>query len=473
MYSECASLTDGIQEREFPKIVLHSYPPSVGRDVVRSILCPLVELLKSRGEPSEGDIVPPSPLQTREEVEWTMEVVGYGLSLPLAYSDLITSCIDVYEDWLTALSTPRQSVPTPIIADPGYYAQIIFNHFYQLFIPRTKFPELSVAPSSSSTDPHQSQFSLCRRVLQITHSILMKPCDKLSQGTWEAISKHLLTVADVLLSPPLDLYHSNLAFLLSSQLIHVLFEAWLRACTTFFPAPHLWKSLRELCLRWRHHHCLAQQWSKLIYSLTLQVVRHLYSPHYLDHLQGKLEEDVDYALILQAAPSDSLVQCWFRMLHTLGNPVELSYAATFTSLPAFQKTATESGDQLSALAPDLPLIFHEAMRGLARLVFLFLGQELSEGSTPYTLLPTRHSPHGLRRRDSRENREKGNVSVGSGKLPSVCSSGTAAHTPLHAPFRWCHSAAEAQCHVVRPLSKDPSVVRVSAYPPHSSPPHRY
>lgn len=411
MYSECASLTDRIQEREFPNIVLHSYPSSVGRDVVRSLLTPLGDLLKSRGELSEGDVLPSSPLQTREQVEWTMEVVGYGLCLPLADKQLITGCIDVYEDWLSALSIPNHSVPAPVIADPGYYARIIFNHFYQLFMPRENSSDPPVPLSSSSKDPQHTQFELCERVLQITHLILMDHSDKLSESTWEAISKHLLTVADVLLSPPLDPYCSNLASMLSSQLIHVLFEAWLRACTSFFPAPHLWKSLRELCLHWRHHHCLAEQWSKLTYSLTFKVVCHLFSPRYLDHLQQEMEEDPDFSLILQSVPSSSLVQCWFRMLHTLGNPVDLAYITTFSSLPAFQKVATESGDQFSALTPDLPLIFYEAMKGVARLVYLFLGQEPQkrvellpsvDNSSPATPILPRPSPLALNRRNSHD-----------------------------------------------------------------------
>ena len=419
MYSECASLTDDIQKRALPRMVLRSYPPAVGRDVVRSVLCPLEDLLKTRGESSEGGIVPGSPLQTREEVEWTMEVVGYGLFLPLSDHSLITSCIDVYEDWLTALSVPSPSVPAPILADPGHYTQTIFSHLYQLFLPRGTPSQLPMPPSAGE-DVH---FDLCHRVLNITQSVLMKPCCKLSEATWEAISKHLLTVADALLSPPLPPSSSSLASRLSNQLIHVLFEAWLRACTAFFPAPHLWKSLRELCLRWRHHRCLASQWSKLMYSLTLQVVVHLYSPRYLAHLHSHLQEDAEFSEILQSVPPDSLVQCWYRMLHTLGNPVQLAYLTTFTSLPAFQKTVS---DPMDHLVPDLPLIFQEAMSGLARLVYLFLGQEQqreephppSEGSVPPTPPLVRPSSQGLQRKNSRENRSTASSSSSSKLLSS-------------------------------------------------------
>ena len=89
---------------------------------------------------------------------------------------------------------PHHTVPAPIVDDPGHYTRIIFNHFYQLFMPRENSSEPSIPPSASPTDP---QFELCQRVLQITHSILMEPCETLSEATWEAISKQLLTVADV------------------------------------------------------------------------------------------------------------------------------------------------------------------------------------------------------------------------------------------------------------------------------------
>ena len=107
MYSECASLTDTIQECVLPKIVLSSFPESVGRDVVRSVLPPLA----GRGSEEEDS----GRLQTREEVEWTMQVLGYGLQLPLSEHELVNSCVAVYEEWLSAFSSsPSPSVPARV-----------------------------------------------------------------------------------------------------------------------------------------------------------------------------------------------------------------------------------------------------------------------------------------------------------------------------------------------------------------------
>ena len=413
MYSECASLMESIQERVLPKIVLNSYPPSVGREVVRNVLPPLAR------EPATGEGEESSPLQTREEVEWTMEVLGYGLQLPLSDHGLVSSCIAVYEDWLSAFSSsPSPSVPAPVVKDPNHYCLVVLTHLYQLFVPREAEQRIEGALLDL-------QVAMCQRVLTVTKSLLMGSGKMLAAATCEAVCRHLLSVADLLLSPPLDPFSpaSSLASRLSNQLIHVLFTAWLRTCTAFFPAPHLWRSLRELCLRWRHHFCLAEQWSSLMFSLTLRVVRLLYSPSYLAHLQPHLQEDREFSEILSSVPQDSLVQCWFRMLHTLGNPVELSSPSTFSSLPLFQKTASESGDHLTASALGLPHIFHAALQGVARLVYLFLGLEPqselprppSEGSVILsTSLSVRPSPVGLRRKGSREYRDKNSTSGGSG-----------------------------------------------------------
>lgn len=66
-----------------------------------------------------------------------MEVICFGLSLPLIEHESIKDCVNVYCEWLTALSpTPKICVPKPILDDPNLYCQKIISHFYYLFIPR-------------------------------------------------------------------------------------------------------------------------------------------------------------------------------------------------------------------------------------------------------------------------------------------------------------------------------------------------
>lgn len=69
------------------------------------------------------------------QVKWTMEVLCYGLTLP-PDSETVKLCVDVYTDWMTALSSPRGSIPQPILKEPNLYVQTILKHLYNLFLTR-------------------------------------------------------------------------------------------------------------------------------------------------------------------------------------------------------------------------------------------------------------------------------------------------------------------------------------------------
>ncbi len=396
MYSESVSLTEDIQDGSVEGNVLQTYPNVVGREVVQSVLRPLCEQV-------EGVSDEPSPLTTPVQVEWTMQVVGYGFTLPLQDRALIAQCISVYESWLSALNVDKRSIPSPVRAQPDRYAQIIFGQFCDLFVPRTRLMD------GVYLEEHAV---LCKRVTKVTQAIVRNKSVSLSRDAWNALVLYLLRVSDMLLSPPVT--PASLGSLLCEDLVGVLFEAWLRACIDCFPAPNLWKSLRELCCKWRHHRSLVEQWNRLMYALTYHVISLLYTPKYLLGLTSLPERDLYYRQLPTDMSNDALVQCWFRMLHTLGNPVELAYPSKIASLPAFQKALSDAEKPPQRLSTftycfsDLPGIFLECMRGVSTLVYLFLGQELpkEEPLPAESSLPsTPHPSPGPRRRDSRDGKE--------------------------------------------------------------------
>ena len=132
MYSEWASLSTLIQQgSEDSQSVLEKFSPGVGREVALSIVR---QLASSLGIAHAAE---PSPLNTDREIQWCMEVICFGLSLPLTEHDTVRDCVNVYCEWLSALySSSKISVPRPIIEDSNFYARKIISHFHNLFVPR-------------------------------------------------------------------------------------------------------------------------------------------------------------------------------------------------------------------------------------------------------------------------------------------------------------------------------------------------
>lgn len=333
MYSEWSSLVDEIRGEVSMDNVLNAYPPHAGKDVVNIIIKSLTEA------PRAKDL--PVSLVTHDQVKWTMDVIGYGLAMPLSEQKLMHLCVDVYESWLSSIHEPKKSVPRPMKESPDEYIQVIFKQLSQVFTPRPEtMPSSSSAALSLSSSTIQlllaNQSQLCKRVLSIFHQAVTNSRTSMSREAWDCLLVCLLRVNDLTLSPPLET--NSIAANLRVLPVHVLFEAWLRASIHCFPRPQLWKSLHELCTQWRHHACLANQWTRLVYTLSYHVIAHLYTQDYLSDVHPSTSMmDSNFEKIVVDMPYDVLVQCWYRTLRTLGNPVELAYPGVISKLPAFQK----------------------------------------------------------------------------------------------------------------------------------------
>ncbi|XP_045079590.1 ral GTPase-activating protein subunit beta-like isoform X6 [Coregonus clupeaformis] len=351
MYSEWRSLHLVVQSDQGHLSVLHSYPPAVGRDVANAVVKPLGVTL---GTPSTDNL-----LKTDKEVKWTMEVLCYGLTLPLD-GDTVKLCVDVYTDWMMALVTPRNSIPQPIVKEPNFYVQTILKHLHNLFMPR---PE------------HYSpmHFRLCQQVLTAVLKLARDSGSGMARETWEVLLLFLLRINDTLLAPPT--VGGGIAEKLAEKLISVLFEVWFMACTRCFPTPPYWKTAREMLANWRHHPPVVEQWSKVIAALTSRLLRFTYGPSF--PLYKVPEEEAN--LIPTEMDNDCVAQTWFRFLHMLSNPVDLSSPLTVSSTPKFQEQllgvsgVPQEVIQHHPCLKQLPQIFFRAMRGVSCLVDAFLG----------------------------------------------------------------------------------------------------
>lgn len=87
------------------------------------------------------------------------------------------------------------------------------------------------------------------------------------------------------------------------------------------------------------------------------------------------EEDAN--LIPQGASHDCIAQSWFRFLHCLGNPVNLSRPTVISQTPKFLQFAIASENVVDPCQHPcltaLPQIFFKAIKGIAGQVDAFLG----------------------------------------------------------------------------------------------------
>ncbi|XP_018579922.1 ral GTPase-activating protein subunit beta isoform X2 [Anoplophora glabripennis] len=354
MYSEWTSLSLEVQQTgEEGQSVLEKFGLPVSKEVTLGLVRQLASNLGLTQPPE------PSSLTTDRDVQWCMEVLCFGLSLPLSEHEAIKDCVNVYCEWLTALlPNPKVCVPQPIIDDPNIYSRKIIAHLHYLFVPR----------KGEGFDTINRQAVLCHRVLRTLQQIAHHS-KVLERETWEALLLFLLAINDTLLSPPT--VKDDVADQLCERVLSVLFEIWLVACAQCFPSPPLWKTLRESCMNWRHRVALIEQWNRVNLALTSKVLIFMYGPSFPELKIG--EDD----LIPQGMSNDCIAQSWYRFLNTIGNPVSLTKPEVISQTQKFLQFAISNDEVVDPCQHPclqaLPIIFLKAIKGIAGQVDAFLG----------------------------------------------------------------------------------------------------
>ncbi|XP_076463976.1 ral GTPase-activating protein subunit beta-like isoform X2 [Babylonia areolata] len=376
MYADWASLQDEIQCDRGNQSVLHRFPATVGREVACSVVRCIAANLSSAATNDE-----PSSLEDERDVKWTMEVLCFGLGLPLSEHETINDCVKVYVEWLMSLTVPKPCVPKPVVQDPNPFAQVILHHLLNLFKPRP----------DSGVDLVKRQALLCHRVLRAIEAVA-KESTILTRDTWETLLKFLLAANDSLLSPPTE--KDDISDHLCERVLSVLFGIWLMSCNKCFPSPSLWKTFRNMCIYWRHHEALVVQWHKVNHVLTAHMIRTMYGPGY----PQLVVLDEDSQMIPAEMSEECVTQAWFRFLHIIQNPVDLSRPAVVSNTPRFLQHALTNEAVLDPSQHEcllkLPLIFFRAMRGVSIMVNAFLGlpQDLKENLMSTAQPASRHPP---------------------------------------------------------------------------------
>ncbi|XP_033244230.1 ral GTPase-activating protein subunit beta isoform X11 [Drosophila miranda] len=362
MYSEWASLSAQITANSCGAqcfSVLNKFPASAGREVVVSVV---KQLGTNLGITQNAE---PSHLVKDEEVKWCMDVICFGLSLPLQEHETIKDCVNVYCEWLTALHPqPRISVPKPICEDANLYARQIINHFHNLFVPR----------QGESADTIKRQAVLCHRVLR-TLQQTAQISQQMDRQTWDTLLLFLLAINEILLAPPT--VKDDVGDQLCERVLSVLFEVWLLACVRSFPSPSMWKTLQESCSMWRHRVALVDQWNRVNLALTSRLLEFSYGPAF-PQLKNA---DEDGQLIPLGMSNDCVAQTWYRFLRMIGNPTALCSPHIISKSSHFVQWALthEKGAETHQhpCLQMLPQIFLNAMKGISSQVDAFLALPLT------------------------------------------------------------------------------------------------
>ncbi|XP_068601913.1 ral GTPase-activating protein subunit beta-like [Brachionichthys hirsutus] len=371
MYSEWRSLQLVLQSDQGHISVLHTYPTSVGTEVANAVVKPLGTAV--------SPVATENILKTDKEVKWTMEVLCYGLTLPLE-GDTVKLCVDVYTDWMMALVSPRDSMPLPVTKEPNMYIQTILKHLYNVFVPRPEQHSLN-------------HIRLCHQVLTAVQKLARESISMVRE-TWEVLLLFLLRINDTLLAPPT--VGVGVAEKLADKLMAVLFEVWLLACARCFPTPPYWKTAREMLGNWRHHPPVVEQWSRVACALTSRLLRSTHGPSF--PLFKVPDEDAN--LIPLEMDNDCVAQTWYRFLHMLSNPVDLSNPTIVSTTPKFQEQFLNTSGiphevVLHPCLKQLPQIFFRAMRGVSCLVDAFLGVSVEKkdvGEKVFSFCPVLRYP---------------------------------------------------------------------------------
>ncbi|XP_046806326.1 ral GTPase-activating protein subunit beta isoform X6 [Lucilia cuprina] len=368
MYGEWVSLSAQISANSCGAqsySVLNKFPASAGREVAVSVV---KQLATNLGITQNAE---PSHLVKDEEVNWCMDVICFGLSLPLQEHETIKDCVNVYCEWMTALHPqPKISVPKPICEDANMYCRKIINHFHNLFVPRHGEILPFIYQKELGIDTINRQAVLCHRVLR-TLQQTAQISQTMDRETWESLLLFLLAINETLLAPPT--IKDDVGDQLCERVLQVLFEVWLLACVRCFPSPSLWKTLQESCAMWRHRVALVDQWNRVNLALTARLLEFTYGPAFPEL---KISEE-DAQLIPAGMSNDCVAQTWYRFLRTIGNPTALcsphiiSKSSHFVQWALTHDKGAETYQHPCLQA--LPLIFLKAIKGISSQVDAFLG----------------------------------------------------------------------------------------------------
>ncbi|KAH9285767.1 Ral GTPase-activating protein subunit beta [Echinococcus granulosus] len=276
-------------------------------------------------------------LDTEADLQWVMQTINYGLTMPPEHWDIVAHSVHLYCEWLGCL-LPAQSqkavhMPRALLTSPAVYARRLLFALCRFFAPRAPMdrptdgffnllhqppcdpPDPACIASATATNSTVEAIArgLSLGVVQPNAGIVVGEGERWLQEKYIPLvsrivgrvkqilySSHLLTgpLWDNLLEFCLAVCYAVLALppqiecsaITSSRLsalppgVRVMLQleclvagllnrVWIRALSQHYPSPAYWQGLQELCHVSRHRIGLSYIWSRMLVVSTCNLIR--------------------------------------------------------------------------------------------------------------------------------------------------------------------------------------------------------
>lgn len=170
--------------------------------------------------------------------------------------------------------------------------QVFVTNAVNVFMVNTAHLNLhfqSKANSDGYVTPLDEQTDICKRVLNIYRTMVMKT--RMDGRTWEQLLLVLLQVTSVILqnSPP-NAKKNNLGGRLAQPIFQTLIVTWIRAHTNVVVNPGLWDKFLKVLSSLTHREELIVEWDKTMQTLTRVLARQVYNINLSDLPLDRLAE---------------------------------------------------------------------------------------------------------------------------------------------------------------------------------------
>jgi hypothetical protein len=169
--------------------------------------------------------------------------------------------------------------------------QVFVTNAVNVFMISTSHLNMYVSSKSKdeSTTPLDEQTEICKRVLNIYRTMVMKT--KMESKTWKQLLMVLLQITSVILAEaPPNAKRNNLGGRLAQPIFQTLIVTWIRAHTNVVVHPVMWEKFLKVLSSLTHREELIVEWDKTMQTLTRVLARQVYNLNLQDLPLDRLAE---------------------------------------------------------------------------------------------------------------------------------------------------------------------------------------